>query len=113
MNLSASDVALATCGPFGLWHNHHGDHKLKDPPDEYALFLREQGLRIEKELLLKRHPDFVNLKEQDFQSAAQQTTDLLKGAASIIYGGAIQSNQLGLHARPDVVVAENGGAVVE
>ena len=42
--LSASEVSLAHSDPFGLWHDHHGDIRLKDPEDDYALFLRDQGL---------------------------------------------------------------------
>ena len=53
MNLSASDISLAISDPFGLWHNHRGDQTLKDPLDEFDLFLLEQGLRVEAELLLE------------------------------------------------------------
>ncbi len=42
--LSARDVSLALTDPFGLWNKHHGDQKLKDPEDEFAQFLKEQGL---------------------------------------------------------------------
>jgi hypothetical protein len=48
--LAASDVSLALSDPFGLWQNHHGDPKFRDPEDEFTEFLQEQGLRIEKEL---------------------------------------------------------------
>ena len=68
--LSASDVALSISDPFGLWHNHFGDQKQKDPEDEYALFLQEQGLRIEKELLILRHASFSNIKGESFDEAA-------------------------------------------
>lgn len=53
--LSASDISSALSDPFGLWQDHYGDPKLKDPEDEYDRFLKEQGLRVEKELLVKRH----------------------------------------------------------
>jgi hypothetical protein len=110
MNLSASDVSLALSDPFGLWHNHHGDQNLKDPLDEFAMFLMEQGLRVEAELLSKRHPTFVNLKDANFGTAVEQTAQLLKKGESTIYGGAIQSERLGIHARPDVVkVSDNRG----
>ncbi len=113
MILSASDVSLAVTDPFGLWHNHHGDQKLRDPIDDFDLFLKEQGLRVEKELLSKRHPSFVNLKETEFRSAVQQTTDLLRKQDSTIYGGAIQSDKLGLRARPDVIKTNQEGCLVE
>ena len=108
MSLSASDISLALSDPFGLWHNHHGDPKLKDSLDEFDMFLMEQGLRIEAELLSKRHPVFVNLKDANFGSAVEQTAQLLKTGDSTIYGGAIQSDRLGIHARPDVVKIRDG-----
>lgn len=113
MNLSASDIALATSDPFGLWHNHHGDQKLKDPADEYDLFLKEQGLRFEQEVLKKRHASFVDLKDNHFDSAVEQTAELLQSGDSTIYGGALQSERLGLRARPDVIKAEKGLCIVE
>ena len=79
--LSASDIALALSDPFGLWHNHHGDRKLMDPEDEYDLFLAQQGLRVERELLTLRHSSFTDLKNLDFDSAAIQTSDLLRRRA--------------------------------
>ena len=75
--LSASDVSLVLSDPFGLWQNRYGDQKLKDPLDEYDLFLREQGLRVEKELLIQRHQIFTDLKNENFDSAVRHTTDLL------------------------------------
>lgn len=113
MILSASDVSLALSDPFGLWHNHHGDQKLRDPVDDFDRFLQEQGLRFEKELLLKRHPSFVDLKEMEFRSAVQRTMDLLRIQDSTIYGGAIQSDKLGLRARPDVIKTNQKGCLVE
>lgn len=113
MNLSASDVSLAISDPFGLWHNHHGDQNLKDPTDEYDLFLKEQGLRFEQELLKKRHASFVDLKDKDFDSAAQQTAELFKSRGLTIYGGALQSESLGLRARPDVIKVEREVYTVE
>ncbi|MBI3610707.1 MAG: TM0106 family RecB-like putative nuclease [Nitrospirae bacterium] len=104
--LSASDIALALSDPFGLWQDHHGDLRLRDPEDEYDRFLKEQGLRIERELLLKRHERFTDLKSQSFESAAAQTTELLKSGPAVIYGGALQSDALGLRARPDVLKLE-------
>src|SRR3970040_584095 len=97
--LSASDVSLALSDPFVLWHDHHGDPRLKDPEDEYALFLKEQGLRIEKELLLKRHEQFTDLKGLSFEAAVTQTRQLLKYGHVVIYGGAVELNALGLGAR--------------
>ncbi|MBI2986172.1 MAG: TM0106 family RecB-like putative nuclease [Deltaproteobacteria bacterium] len=99
--------------PFGLWHNHHGDQKLRDPIDDFDLFLKEQGLRVERELLLKRHPSFVDLKETEFRSAVQQTANLLKTAGSTIYGGALQSGRLAIHARPDVLMVNEGRCSIE
>lgn len=114
MILSASDVSLAISDPFGLWHNHNGDKNLRDPIDDFDLFLKEQGLRIEKELLSKRNPSFVDLKETEFESAVQRTSDLLsKSENSTIYGGALKSDRLGLHVRPDVIKASKGGCSVE
>lgn len=113
MHLSASDVSLAISDPFGLWHNHHGDQKLKDPLDEFDMFLMEQGLRVEAELLSKRHPSFVNLKDANFVSAVEQTAHLLKMGDSTIYGGAIQSERLGIHARPDVVKVSDSRCCIE
>ncbi len=113
MILSASDISLAISDPFGLWHNHHGDQKLRDPIDDFDLFLKEQGLRVERELLLKRHPSFVDLKETEFRSSVQQTAALLKMDESTIYGGALQSDKLGLHARPDVIRVSKEGCLVE
>lgn len=113
MKLSASDVSLAVYDPFGLWHNHHGDQKLKDSLDEFDLFLQEQGLRVEAELLSKRHPSFVNLKEKDFGVAAEQTAQLLKRDGSTIYGGALRSERLGIHARPDVVKVNDNRCSIE
>lgn len=50
ISLSASDVALAKPDPFGLWHDRHGDPKLKDPEDEYAVEKgRCQVLTIDRE----------------------------------------------------------------
>jgi len=111
--LSASDVSLALSDPFGLWHDHHGDPRLKDPEDEYALFLKEQGLRIEKELLLKRHEQFTDLKGLSFEAAVTQTKQLLKYGHVVIYGGAVESNALGLRARPDVIGVERGRCIIE
>ena len=111
--LSASDVALSISDPFGLWHNHFGDQKRKDPEDEYALFLQEQGLRIEKELLIKRHPRFADIKNERFDDAVQTTAEHLQKGDSVIYGGALQSEELGLRARPDVIKIDNGTCLIE
>jgi predicted RecB family nuclease len=111
--LSASDIALAMSDPFGLWHDRYGDPKLKDPEDEYALFLKEQGLRIEKELLIKRHTFFTDLKNEDFNSAVRRTTDLLNQDQAVIYGAALQSEKLGLRARPDVIKINKGTCLIE
>lgn len=111
--LSASDVALALADPFGLWHDHHGDPKFKDPEDEYSLFLKEQGLRIEKELLLKRHEKFTDLTDRPFGAAVTQMSQLLKYGHVVIYGGGLASGGLGLRARPDVIQVEKGRCVVE
>lgn len=111
--LSASDVSLALSDPFGLWHDRHGDPRFKDPEDEYALFLKEQGLRIEKELLLKRHEQFTDLKALSFEAAVTQTKQLLKYGHVVIYGGALESGALGLRARPDVIQVERGRCVIE
>ncbi len=54
MFLSASEIALAESDPFGLWHDHYGDESLRDPVDEFGEFLREQGIRVEQELLTQR-----------------------------------------------------------
>ncbi len=113
-SLSASDVSLALSDPFGLWHDHHGDLKLKDPEDEYKIFLKEQGLRIEKELLAKRHASFVDLKDEPFEAAAKQTAELMKQGNVVIYGGALSTEKLGLYGRPDVIVVEpKRNAVIE
>jgi len=111
--LSASDVSLVLSDPFGLWQNRYGDPKLKDPLDEYDLFLREQGLRVEKELLIQRHPIFTDLKNENFDSAVRHTTDLLNRDQVVIYGGALQSEKLGLRARPDVIKINNGTCLIE
>src|ERR1700686_4100388 len=96
--LSASEISLAMSDPFGLWHDHHGDQKLIDSEDEYDRFLAEQGLRIERELLIKRHVSFTDLKSLDFDSAVKQTADLMQRGDGVIYGGALQSETLGLRA---------------
>jgi uncharacterized protein len=111
--LSASDVSLALSDPFGLWQDHHGDPRLKDPEDEYSHFLKEQGLRIEKDLLAKRHEQFTDLSGLSFDAALTQTTQLLKYGHVVIYGGALQSNALGLRARPDVIQVERGHCILE
>jgi len=111
--LSASDISLAISDPFGLWHDHHGDQKFKDPEDEYDLFLAQQGLRIERQLLTKRHISFSDLKSLDFDSAVGQTADLIKRGDEVIYGGALQSENLGLRARPDVIKLANGACLIE
>ncbi len=111
--LSASDISLAISDPFGLWHDHYGDPKLKDPEDEYSLFLKEQGLRFEKELLIKRHAFFTDLKNEDFNSAVRHTTELLNQDQVVIYGGALQSEKLGLRARPDVIKINKGACLIE
>ncbi len=111
--LSASEIALAMSDPFGLWHNHHGDRKLQDPEDEYDLFLAQQGLRIEREILTKRHASFADLKSLDFDSAVKQTTELMRQGDGVIYGGALQSETLGLRARPDVIKFANGTCLIE
>src|SRR3989338_398346 len=113
MNLSASDVSLAISDPFGLWHNHHGDQNLKNPTDEYDIFLKEQGLRFEQELLKKRHASFIDLKDKDFASASKQTAELLKSHGLTIYSGALQSETLGLRARPDVIKVEREMCAIE
>ena len=113
INLSASEISLAASDPFGLWHDHHGDPKLKDKEDDYALFLRDQGLRIEKELLLKRHPRFIDMKAELFDSAVEQTAELLKSGQVVIYGGALKSEALGLRARPDVIHIEEGACFID
>ena len=111
--LSASDVSLALSDPFGLWHDRHGDQRLKDPEDESARFLKEQGLRIEKELLLKRHEQFTDLKSLSFESAVTQTKQLLKYGHVVIYSGALESGTLSLKARPDVIQVERGRCIIE
>jgi predicted RecB family nuclease len=111
--LSASDVSLARSDPFGLWHDRYGDPRLRDPEDEYTLFLKEQGLRVEKELLLKRHERFTDLKNLSFEAAVTQTKQLLKYGHVIIYSGALESEGLGLRARPDVIQVERGRCVIE
>ncbi|MBI3994718.1 MAG: TM0106 family RecB-like putative nuclease [Nitrospirae bacterium] len=111
--LSASDVSLVLSDPFGLWHDKHGDSKLKDPEDEYARFLQEQGLRIEKELLLKRHERFTDLQGLSFEAAVTQTKQLLKYGRVVIYGGALESNALSLRAKPDVMQVERGRCMIE
>jgi uncharacterized protein len=113
MILSASDVALAASDPFGLWHDHHGDPQLKDPEDEFDMFLQEQGLRIEKNLLIARHPSFEDLKNADFDSAVRRTTELLKKGETVIYGGALVCEKLGLRARPDVIKVDIGQCIIE
>lgn len=85
----------------------------KDPLDEYDLFLQEQGLRVEKELLKQRHPNFTDLKNENFDSAVRHTTDLLNRDPVVIYGGALQSEKLGLRARPDVIKINNGTYLIE
>lgn len=104
---------MAISDPFGLWHDHHGDQKLKDPEDEYDRFLAEQGLRIERELLTKRHTSFTDLKSLDFDSAVRQTADLMKRGDGIIYGGALHSEALGLRTRPDVIKIDQGACLIE
>jgi predicted RecB family nuclease len=111
--LTASDVSLALSDPFGLWQNHHGDPKFKDPEDEFTEFLHEQGMRIEKELLNKRHERFTDLTVQSFAAAATQTAQLLKYGHVTIYGGAMEAESLGLRGRPDVIQVEKGRCVVE
>lgn len=111
--LSARDVSLALTDPFGLWHNHHGDQSLRDVEDQYAKFLKEQGLRFEKMLLASRHQAFVDLKEELFDSAADKTDNLLKTDRAVIYGGAIRSEQFGLRARPDVIKVHDGVYLIE
>jgi predicted RecB family nuclease len=111
--LSASDISLAISDPFGLWHNHHGDRKLQDPEDEYDLFLAQQGLRVERELLTKRHASFTDLKNLDFESAVLETADLMKRGEGVIYGGALHSEILGLRARPDVIKLIDGKCFIE
>ncbi|HEY4485158.1 MAG TPA: TM0106 family RecB-like putative nuclease [Nitrospiria bacterium] len=111
--LSASDVALVYSDPFGLWQDHHGDPRLKDPPDEFSRFLMEQGLRIERELLQKRHERFQDLKDLSFESARTQTAQLLKYGHVVIYGGAVDSGAMGLRARPDVIRVERGRCFIE
>lgn len=111
--LTASEIALALSDPFGLWHDHHGDPRLKDPEDEYALFLKEQGLRIERDLLLKRHDEFTDLKGESFDTAAVRTLELLKEEHVVIYSGGLESGPLGLRARPDVIQVRNGRCAVE
>jgi len=111
--LSASDVSLSLSDPFGLWHNRFGDQKLKDPEDEYALFLQEQGLRIEKELLTKRHAHFTDIQNEGFDEAVQHTAKLLQKGDLVIYGGALYSKALGLRARPDLIKINNGICIIE
>jgi len=111
--LSASDVSLSISDPFGLWHNHFGEKKLKDPEDEYDLFLQEQGLRIEKDLLIKRHSHFTDIKKEGFDEAVQHTAELLQKGDLVIYGGALQSKELGLRARPDVIKINYGICIIE
>jgi len=111
--LSASDIALAISDPFGLWHDHFGDPKLKDPEDEYDHFLKEQGLRVEMDLLSRRHALFTDLKNEVFDSAVRRTKDLLHQDQVVIYGGALQSEKLGLRARPDVIKINKGTCLIE
>ncbi|MCH8241264.1 MAG: ribonuclease H-like domain-containing protein [Planctomycetes bacterium] len=96
-----------------MWHDHFGDPKLKDPEDEYDHFLKEQGLRVEMDLLSRRHALFTDLKNEVFDSAVRRTKDLLHQDQAVIYGGALQSEKLGLRARPDVIKINKGTCLIE
>lgn len=111
--LSASDVSLSLSDPFGFWHSKFGDKRLRDPEDDYSLFLQEQGLRIEKELLIKRHPHFIDIQNESFSEAVQHTTKLLQEVDLVIYGGALESKKMGLRARPDVIKVNKGICIIE
>ena len=113
IQLSVLDVSLALSDPFGLWQEHYGDPRLRDPEDGYDRFLAEQGLRIEKELLIKRHASFADLKEVLFDDALGRTTALIQRGDEVIYGGALQSERLGLRARPDVMKITRGRCLIE
>jgi len=111
--LTASEISLALSDPFGLWHDRHGDPRFKDPEDEFTRFLKDQGLRIEKQLLSQRHEEYTDLTGLTFAAAATQTAQLLKYGRVTIYGGAMESGTLGLRGRPDVIQVEKGRGVVE
>jgi len=113
MFLSASEVALAESDPFGLWHDHYGDEKLKDPVDEFDEFLREQGIRVEQELLKKRHKSYTDLSEESFRTAVKRTRALLKKDGSVIYQPALESKKLGLRARPDIIQVKKSKCIIE
>ena len=100
--ISVSDLATALSDPFGLWHDHHGDPALKDPEAEYDLFLKEQGRRVELELLRKRHPAYVNLTSEP--SAAAQTKKLIAKDDVVIYHGELEDSRTSLRGRPDVII---------
>jgi len=111
--LSARDVSLALSDPFGLWHKYHADSSLKDPISEYNQFLMEQGIRVEQELLQKRHASFTDLKARPIEEAAKVTAGLLAVEGSVIYGGAVLSKRLGLNGRPDVIKSGGTSCLVE
>jgi len=113
MILSASEVALAESDPFGLWHDHYGDEKLKDPVDEFGEFLREQGIRVEQELLTQRHKSYTDLSGESFPTAVKTTRALLKKNGSIIYQPALESKKLGLRARPDIIQVKKSKCIIE
>jgi len=113
MILSASEVALAESDPFGLWHDHYGDEKLKDLVGEFGEFLREQGIRVEQALLKKRHKSFIDLSDESFAAAVKRTRALLKKGVSIIYQPALESKKLGLRARPDIIQVKKGKCIIE
>jgi len=111
--LTARDLSMALTDPFGLWHEHHGDVKLKDGEDEYTNFLKEQGMRCEQALLTSRHKRFVSLKDRVFDDATEETERLLGIDGSVIHSGALRSEQLKLRARPDVICVRNGTHMIE
>jgi len=113
MFLSASEVALAESDPFGLWHDHYGDEKLRDPVDEFGEFLREQGIRVERELLRERHKLYTDLSNESFSTAVKTTRALLKKDGSIIYQPALESKKLGLRARPDIIQVKKSKCIIE
>jgi len=113
MILSASEVALAESDPFGLWHDHYGDENLKDPVDEFGEFLRAQGIRVEQELLKKRHKSYTDLSDESFPAAVKKTRALLKKNGSIIYQPALESKKPGLRARPDIIQVKKSKCIIE
>ena len=113
MILSASEVALVESDPFGLWHDHYGDEDLRDPVGEFEEFLREQGIRVEQELLRQRHKLYTDLSDESFPGAVKRTRALLKKYGSIIYQPALESKKLELRARPDIIQVKKSKCIIE